>query len=187
MIWILFLEFDRLKSTQNSKSIIIKLLHICQCIRIYFHKKSNSSARYSFRSSSTSYFTFIFCSLIAIKVYDFSWYLIPFSIFIIIYKILKNLLVYTFNYVRSQERLKQTFNYFIEFWQIRRDVIIPKPFSIVFRCVVKGDKKMNRTLQESMDYLISASIIISLFILIFFGTIWLLIQVEWNWFHWLWN
>jgi len=74
--------------------------------------------------------------------------------------------------------LKQTFNYFIEFWQIRRDVIIPKPFSIVFRCVVKGDKKMNRTLQESMDYLISASIIISLFILIFFGTIWLLIQVE---------
>ncbi len=148
---------------------------IFQHIRTYFHKKSTLS---TISSSSTRYFAFIFWSLIAIKLYDFCWYLIPISIFIIIYKISKCLLFYTYIYFNSQTYIQCLIQRIIYFWIIRRDILIPTPLYLIIRCIRKGDKKINHVLQNSIDYLVSACLIVILLILIVFGTLFLLIQVD---------
>lgn len=51
------------------------------------------------------------------------------------------------------------------------------PLNIIIRCIKKGDKKINYCLRDSMDYIISAFMIVILFILIVFGSIFLLTQV----------
>jgi hypothetical protein len=151
--------------------ILTNLIHV---FRIYFQTKSVLPT--PSLSSSTPYFTCVLWFLVAIKVYQFSWYLIPISIFIIIYKIMKYCLFYIYTYLTSEIIIQRV----IYFFDMRRDVILPSPLHIIIRCIRKGDKKMNHSLQNSIDYLISAGMIVSLFILILFGTIFLLIQVEFN-------
>jgi hypothetical protein len=63
------------------------------------------------------------------------------------------------------------------FYLIRRDVLTPQPLRTIIRFLIKGDKKINHSLQEWIDYLVSACIIVTLFILVLFGTILLAIQV----------
>ena len=98
-----------------------------QRVRTYFHRRSVPSSISSF--SSTRYFKFVLWSLVAIKVYDFSWYLIPISIFIIIYKLIKSSLFYTYTYFIAQVRVKSLIQRLRNFWHIRRDVLIPIPFA----------------------------------------------------------
>lgn len=93
-------------------------MNVFRCIQIYFHTKS-VSPKISSSSSSTRYFTFVLWSLVAIKVYEFSWYLIPISIFIVIYKIIKSLLLYIFIYLNRQTRLKYIFQQIINFLKTR--------------------------------------------------------------------
>jgi hypothetical protein len=128
-------------------------------------------------SSSTPYFSFILWSLVAIKVYQFYWYLIPISIFIIIYKIIKCVILYTYIYLNNQARLKYIIQRIIKFYDIRCDVLTPLPLQSMIRFLIKGDKKINHILQEWIDYLVSAFIIITLFIIVIFGMIFLTIQV----------
>ena len=59
----------------------------------------------------------------------------------------------------------------------RRDVLTPSPLFGLIRCLIKGDKKVNYGLQESIDYLVSAFMIVTLLVSVLLGTILLLIQV----------
>jgi len=59
----------------------------------------------------------------------------------------------------------------------RRDVLTPSPLYHITRLFIKGDKKLNHALQNSIDYLVTACIIIVLFVIIIFGTILFVIQV----------
>ncbi|CAF5118452.1 unnamed protein product, partial [Rotaria sp. Silwood1] len=111
-------------------------------------------------------------TLVAIKVYQFYQYLIPISIFIIIYKFIKYILLYIYSYLSRQKRIE----YIIHFWKIRRDVFTPPLLRNLIRLLIKGDKKINHVLQESIDYLVSAIIIVILFVIILFGSIILVMQ-----------
>ncbi|CAF3718103.1 unnamed protein product [Rotaria sp. Silwood1] len=163
-----FIESQSSKVDQYRKSIF----SIFRCIRVYFHIKSSSSTISS--SSSTFYFTFILWTLVAIKVYQFYQYLIPISIFIIIYKFIKYILLYTYSYLSRQKCIE----YIIYFWKIRRDVFTPPLLRSIIRILIKGDKKINHVLQESIDYLVSAIIIVTLFVIILFGSIILVMQIH---------
>ncbi len=66
------------------------------------------------------------------------------------------------------------------FWTIRRDVFIPTPLQLIICYIRKGDKILNHALQNSIDYLVSACLIVILLILIVFGTLFLLIQVDFD-------
>jgi hypothetical protein len=170
------LESDRLEFTQHENFIF----PIFQHIRTYIHKKSVLSTISSSSSSSTRYFAFVFWSLIAIKVYDFCWYLILISIFLVVYKILKCLLFYIYTYFTAQACMKYIIQRMISFWILRRDVFIPIPLHLIIRCLRKFDKKINHAVQNSIDYLVSACMIMILLILIVFGTLFLLIQVDFD-------
>ncbi len=60
---------------------------------------------------------------------------------------------------------------------IRRDVLTPSPLHGLVHFLRKGDKKFNYGLRASIDYLVSAFMIVTLFITVLFGTIILIIQV----------
>jgi hypothetical protein len=60
---------------------------------------------------------------------------------------------------------------------IRRDVLTPSPLHGLVRFLIKGDKKFNHGLQASIDYLVSAFMIVTLLITVLFATILLIIQV----------
>lgn len=59
----------------------------------------------------------------------------------------------------------------------RRDVLTPSPLHGLVRFLIKGDKKFNHGLQASIDYLVSAFMIVTLFVTVLFGSIFLIIQV----------
>ncbi|CAF1029362.1 unnamed protein product [Adineta steineri] len=170
----------RSQVNQSQEPILIHTINRFERIRNYFHIKSTLSNNTSSSSSSSSapYFSFVIWSFVAIKIYQFYWYLIPISIFVIIYKIIKYFLLYTYTYLSQQTHVQHIIQRFSNFWKIRRNVLTPLPYHSFIRFFIKGDKKMNYILQESIDYLASACIIIALFILIAFGTILLLIQIH---------
>jgi len=60
---------------------------------------------------------------------------------------------------------------------IRRAVLTPSPLHGLLRFLIKGDKKFNHGLHASVDYLVSAFMIVTLLITVLFGTILLIIQV----------
>ncbi|CAF0841216.1 unnamed protein product [Didymodactylos carnosus] len=60
----------------------------------------------------------------------------------------------------------------------RQEVFAPSPSHGLFRLFLKGDKKLNYCLQESIDYLISAFIIFTLLITVLFGAVVLAIQIH---------
>ena len=59
----------------------------------------------------------------------------------------------------------------------RREVLMPSPLHGIMRFLIKGDKKVNHALQESIDYLVTACLIVTLFIMVLLCTILLVIQV----------
>ncbi|CAF0818130.1 unnamed protein product [Adineta ricciae] len=127
---------------------------------------------------SAPYFTFVLWSLVAIKVYRFYGYLISILLFVVIYKIIKFLLIKTYDYLIRQESVQYVIQQAILFLQVRRDVLTPSPLSGLVRCLIKGDKKVNYGLQESIDYLVSAFMIVTLLVSALLGTILLLIQIH---------
>lgn len=70
-------------------------------------------------ASSTPYFSFVLWSLVAIKVYQFYRYLLGISMFIIIYKIIKYLLIKIYIYLTEQETVQYLIKQIIEFVQVR--------------------------------------------------------------------
>ncbi|CAF0871781.1 unnamed protein product [Rotaria sordida] len=173
-----FIGSQSSKVDQCRESIFTNLINVFRRIRAYFQNKSSLPDIPSSSSSSASYFTFVLWSLIAIKVYQFYQYLIPILIFIIIYKVIKYFLLYTYSYLCQQIYIKYIIQRIIHFWKIRRDVLTPPLLQNIIRFLIKGDKKINHSLQKSIDYLVSACMIFTLFILILFGSILLVIQIH---------
>jgi hypothetical protein len=91
-------------------------------IRAYYHYKREQASlnvKYTSSASSTPYFTFVLWSLLAIKIYQFYWYLIPIPLLIIIYKIIKCFLIYTYIYLTRQSRVQCIIQQIIDFIQVR--------------------------------------------------------------------
>ncbi len=103
-----------------------------------------------------------------------------YKVIIILYKMVKYLLLHIYTYFNRQTALKQILQRIIHFGISRRKVLVPAPFQIIIRCVRKGDSTMNHTLQDSIDYLISAWMIVTLLIWIIFGTLFLTVQVSFS-------
>ncbi|CAF1179897.1 unnamed protein product [Adineta ricciae] len=162
---------------QHQQTILIRTCNCFNHFRTYLHMKRTKTILSS-SSSSTTYFNFVLWSFMAIKVYQFYWYLIPISIFVVTYKSIKYLLLNLYIYLRRQVCSQDLIQRFIQFWKIRREVLLPAPLNGLIRFFLKGDKKINHLLQGSVDYLISAGIIVTLFIFILFGTILLIIQIQ---------
>ena len=55
---------------------------------------------------------------------------------------------------------------------------MPSPYLGLIRFLIKGDQKLNVGLQASIDYLISALMIVTLLVFVLLGTILLIIQVN---------
>lgn len=85
-----------------------------------------------------------------------------------------------FTYITSGEY----FHYLIEqtrrFWTIRSNVFMPVPLKLIVRYLRKGDQKINHALQNSMDSLISAALIVFLMIFMIFGGLFLFVQVDFS-------
>lgn len=156
-------------------SILMKLLRPSDRIRVYL--RGATVKRSSSLSSSTACFTFVLCSLVAIKIYQFYWYLIPVCIVVVIYKVIKSTLIYTYTHLSQQTRVQQLIQHLIRFCQIRRSVLTPAPVHGIMRLIIKGDKKVNHTLQDCIDHLVTAGMIVILFIIALLGAILLVIQV----------
>ncbi|UJR31955.1 hypothetical protein I4U23_019428 [Adineta vaga] len=172
-------KINQLNSTQiDQASMHIKIFNTFDRFRIYLQMKTRTTVISSSSSSSTTYFSFIFWSFMALKIYQFYWYLIPISLFIIIYKIIKCFLLYTCIYFNRQGRLQHIIQRFIQFWKNRREVILPSPLHGILQLFMKGDKKINHILQETIDCIVSACMIVILFIIVLFGSIFLIIQIQ---------
>lgn len=167
----LLLESPCSKIEENVNSF-----HRFQRIRTYFFTKSPLSS--SSPSSSARYFTFILWSLLAVKIHDFSWYFIPISIFIIFYKSVKGLFIASFSYLTSRDYFHSLVKRIRRFCTVRSNVFMPIPLKCVIRYLRKGDQKINHALQNSMDSLISATLILILLIFIVFGSLFLFVQVR---------
>lgn len=158
------------------KSIFTNLVNFFQ--RFQTTNNSVSVERKSTASSSTPYFTFIFWSLIAIKIYQFGYYLAFLVILVPSYLLIKYLLIQLSTYLIQQESIKKLAetvrNYFLE----RQDVLMPPPLQSLTRFLTKGDKKLNQGLQASIDYLVTALMIVILLISVLFGSIFLIIQIQ---------
>ncbi|CAF0779991.1 unnamed protein product [Adineta steineri] len=166
---------------QPRKSVFTDVVNVFNQMRAYYRIKraqAQLSVTSNTSSFSTPYFTFVLWSLVAIKVYQFYWYLIMILFFVIIYKIIKCLLIKTYFYLTRQESVQNVIQQITKFLQDRRDVLTPSPLHGLVHFLIKGDKKFNYGLQESIDYLVSAFMIVTLFISVLFGTILLIIQIH---------
>jgi len=112
----IYLEPDRTKLTQHQESILSYIINRFRRLGNYFHSEPALSV---ISSSSTPYFAFVLWSFVAIKVYQFYWYLIPISIFIIIYKSIKCFFLHIYTYFSRQERIKCIIQQIIAFWKVR--------------------------------------------------------------------
>ena len=81
--------------------------------------QSRASSPVNSSASSTPYFTFVFWSLVAIKVYQFYWYLIPIPLLVITYKIIKYSVIYTWFYLTRQARIQVFIGQVRDFLQVR--------------------------------------------------------------------
>ncbi|CAF1499805.1 unnamed protein product, partial [Rotaria sordida] len=172
---------DASNDNERRKSIFTNLVNTFNRIRTYYHVRGEQSSlpvTSTSSASSTPYFTFVLWSLVAIKVYQFYWYLGRILIFVIIYKIIKKILFETYIYLMRQQSVQCIIQRIINFLKDRRDVLTPSPLHGLVRFLIKGDKKFNHGLQGSIDYLVSAIMIVTLLITVLFGTILLIIQIH---------
>jgi hypothetical protein len=100
---------------EHQESILMKILRCSGYNRL---NRGGAAVRQS-SSSSATYFTFVLYSLVAIKVYQFYWYLIPLSIFVAIYKSIKRVLLYTYIYLSRQACIQNLIQQFFRFWHAR--------------------------------------------------------------------
>lgn len=104
------------------RSVFTDAVDVFNFIRAYYRtKRAQAQASTTATSSafSTPYFTFVLWSLVAIKVYQFYWYLFSFALFVIIYKIIKYLLIKTYLYLTQQEGVQNIAKRVIDFLQAR--------------------------------------------------------------------
>ena len=160
----------------HRKSIFTNLINLFQKVRI--SDNPESSERKSATSSSTPYFKFIFWSLIALKIYQFYYYLAFLVILVPTYISIKYLLNQLWKYLIQQESIdkfgKNIRSYILE----RQDILAPPPLQSLTRFLIKGDKKLNQGLQASIDYLVTALMIVTLLVTVLFGSIFLIIQIQ---------
>ncbi|CAF3503185.1 unnamed protein product [Rotaria sp. Silwood1] len=174
-------QSDPSDDNERRKSIFTDLINTYNRMRAYYHvgpEQSSLPVASTSSASSTPYFTFVLWSLVAIKVYQFYWYLGRILIFVIIYKVIKKILIETYIYLMKQESVQYIIQRIIDYLQTRRDVLTPSPLNGLIRFLIKGDKKFNHGLQTSIDYLVSAIMIVTLLITVLFGTILLIIQIQ---------
>lgn len=118
----MILESDQANDDQRRKSIFTDLANAFNALREYYRtRRAQSSLNVASTSSasSTPYFSFVLWSLVAIKVYQFYQYLFGISIFIIIYKIIKYLLIVIYNYLARQESVQCIIQQIIQFLRVR--------------------------------------------------------------------
>jgi hypothetical protein len=133
MIYSIYLESDRSDDNQRRRSIFTDLINIFYRLRVYYRaKRAQASLPASSTTSalSTPYFTFVLWSLVAIKVYQFYWYLILVLFFVIIYKIIKYLLICGYICLTRQPRVQCIIQQIINFLQVRYERI-----NIIFRSI----------------------------------------------------
>ncbi|CAF3440966.1 unnamed protein product [Rotaria socialis] len=174
-------QSESTNDNEGRKSIFTYFINIFYGVRTSNHvtqEQSSVTDTSNSSASSTPYFKFIFWSLVAIKFYEGHWFLVRILIFVSIYTTIKKLLIITYIYLTRQESVQCLIQRIIEFLQVRRDVLTPSPLNGLLRFFIKGDKKINHGLQASIDYLVSACMIVTLLITVLFGTILLVIQIH---------
>lgn len=118
----LFVEPNDTDDQQHRAFIFTLVRDIFAWIRSYFPTRPavDQSPTTALSSAlSSPYFTFVLWSLIAMKVYRFYVYLISILLFVVIYKIIKFLLIKTYDYLIKQESVQYVIQQTILFLQVR--------------------------------------------------------------------
>jgi hypothetical protein len=106
-----------LNDAPHRTSIFTDLVNAFNHLRATYRPTQAQSS--SPAASSTPYFSFVLWSLVAIKVYQFYRYLLGISMFIIIYKVIKYLLIEICIYLTRQNTVQNIIQQIIEFFQVR--------------------------------------------------------------------
>lgn len=170
-------ESEHQQSTRKCRherkiSLITYMTDLIQAIRI-----NHNDYQYSVSPSyiSIPYFTHLLCIFIAMKFDYFGIYLILILTSSFIYKWIKFILLVVYTYIGGKNFFKTRA---IEFIATRQKALIPSAFFGLQQCLIKFDQACYQYLQASLDYLISAVILLTLCIVLFVGSLFLLLQIH---------
>ena len=186
----LYLEPVAIDAHSPPTSVWTRLTHLLSALRSHGRTPAPSPP-----FSSTSFFSFLLCPLIALQVHQFFDYVIPLIVLLVTYKWMKFIVLTSSRYwqervaVNCFVRRATTFVrvryvkmiYYLwglSFHFSRRQVLIPSPLYALRRSLIQIDQRCNRYLQSSIDYLVSASMILILCLTLLFGSVLLLQQVR---------
>ena len=165
-------------------------MHLLSVLRSYGRISAPSAS-----VSSTSFFAFLLCSLIGLKLHQLVYYVTPIVLLVVIYKLTKCVFLtiarcwqecvsvnYSFQRATNFLRVRwvETIHDCVEstFLFDRRPVLIPSQVNALRRSLMKVDQRCNRYLQRSIDYFVSAWLIVILSLALLFASVLLLQQVR---------
>ena len=165
-------------STQSNSTFLRSTIYNLYQTSIYYFNNGNNNNSNSKqekhtnkkrlerkRENSDKYFFMLFWLLICIKLRYDLYIIIP--VIVLIWKLLKYSFTNILSFVLNNENTKYYFEKSKMWFEMRKDVLMPQPFYILFKLFLKGDLKVNQLLQKSIDNLITLLMIIflSLFVL----------------------
>lgn len=128
------------------------------------------------RKDSDVYFIMLFWFFIYVNFRIDLYIAIP--LIILIWKTLKYVCLTTYFFMASNSTILTCADKVTKWTNCRRDVLVPKPFLMLFRFFRIGDRKLNRSLQGSIDSIIALLMIIGLIAFMVIALIFLFIQLQ---------
>ena len=141
-----------------------------------FGNSNKISMKKNERKDSDIYFIMLFWFFIYVNFRMDLLIAIPLIIFV--WKSLKFIYLTLYLFLSSNGSILSLADRASKWTDCRRDVLVPRPFMILIRFFKLGDRKLNRSLQESIDNIIALLMIISLIAFMIIAFIFLLIQLQ---------
>ena len=133
------------------------------------HKKSKRQ-----RENSDKYFILLFWLFICVKLRFDLYIAVP--ILVLIWKLFRKTVSLSHKIIFEKTNIKSHLAALNAWFECRKAALAPKPFLLLFKLFSKGDHKINQLLQNSLDSLISAFMIIGL--LLFVSWIFLILAIN---------
>ncbi|RNA21648.1 transmembrane protein -like [Brachionus plicatilis] len=146
----------------------------------FFNKIAGSSNKVSLkknqRKDSDIYFILLFWFFIYVNFRIDFYIAIP--LIILVWKTLKFVCWTAYSFLATNSSVLTYADKLNQWTNCRKDALLPKPFVMVIRFFQLGDRKLNGSLQNSIDNIIALLMIISLIVFMVVSLIFLVIQIQ---------
>lgn len=139
--------------------------------------KKDEPKRVSTKSKSLSdkYFLLLFWLFIGTKLWP---YICILPIIVALWDALKKIYQWLSRAIEQSRSVKQLRKFLSDWYVVREDVLAPKPFKELVSLSMKGDRKVNEWLQNSLDSLISLAIMLALLAFVVIVAVLVALQVQ---------